>query len=89
MRKPLFCMIAMLPGLAIAQIPPSAAEVACYSGLHATAYKGDMTEIERLIATKANLNARDPYGRTPQHVATHAGKVNAIRALAISGSSNS
>jgi ankyrin repeat protein len=80
------CGIALLaPAMASAQVPPSAAEVARYSGLHAAAHKGDITEIERLIAAKADLNARDPYGRTPLHVATHAGKVDAIRVLAKAG----
>lgn len=73
------------PALATAQVPPSASEVARYSGLHAAAHKGDIAELERLIAAKADLNARDPYGRTPLHVATHAGKVDAIRVLAKAG----
>lgn len=73
------------PSLASAQVPPTAAEVARYSGLHAAAHRGDVVEIERLIAAKADINARDPYGRTPLHVATHAGKVDAIRVLAKSG----
>lgn len=80
------CAFALLsPPLASAQIPPTAAEVARYSGLHAAAHRGDIAEIERLLAAKADLNARDPYGRTPLHVATHAGKVDAIRALAKAG----
>ena len=80
------CGIALLaPAMASAQVPPTVAEVARYSGLHAAAHKGDIAEIERLIAAKSDLNARDPYGRTPLHVATHAGKVDAIRVLAKAG----
>ncbi len=80
------CGMALLaPVMASAQVPPSAAEVARYSGLHAAAHRGDLAEIERLIAAKADINARDPYGRTPLHVATHAGKVAAIHALAKAG----
>ena len=80
------CGIALLaPAMASAQVPPTAAEVARYSGLHAAAHKGDIAEIERLIAAKSDLNARDPYGRTPLHVATHAGKIDAIRVLAKAG----
>ncbi|MEN9783988.1 MAG: hypothetical protein RJA24_1331 [Pseudomonadota bacterium] len=75
----------LAPTMATAQVPPTASEVARYSGLHAAAHKGDIAEIERLIAAKADLNARDPYGRTPLHVATHAGKVDAIRVLAKAG----
>jgi len=85
MRILLLGLLTLLPGLAAAQIPPGAAEVARYSGLHAAAHRGDVADIERLIAAKADLNARDPYGRTPLHVATHAGKVDAIRVLAKAG----
>lgn len=70
---------------ASAQVPPNAAEIARYRGLHAAAHRGDTVEIDRLVAARANLNARDPYGRTPLHVATHAGRVEAIRALARAG----
>jgi len=85
MRKLLFCLIALLPCPAVAQIPPTAAEVSRYSVMHAAAHRGDVTEIERLIAAKSDLNARDAYGRTPLHVATHAGKIDAIRVLAKAG----
>lgn len=80
------CGFALLvPAMASAQVAPSAAEVARYSGLHAAAHRGDVAEINRLIAAKADINARDGYGRTPLHVATHAGKVEAIRTLAKAG----
>jgi ankyrin repeat protein len=75
----------LAPTMATAQVPPTASEVARYSGLHAAAHKGDIAELERLIAAKADLNTRDPYGRTPLHVATHAGKIDAIRVLAKAG----
>lgn len=80
------CGIMLLaPAMAPAQVAPSAAEVARYSGLHAAAHRGDVAEINRLIAAKADINARDAYGRTPLHVATYAGKVEAIRTLAKAG----
>jgi ankyrin repeat protein len=88
MRALLLALLTLLPGLAAAQIPPGAAEVARYSGLHAAAHRGDVADIERLIAAKADLNARDPYGRTPLHVATHAGKVDAIRTLIKAGANH-
>ena len=75
----------MAPALSTAQVPPGTTEVARYSGLHAAAYRGDSATIEKLIAQKANVNARDPYGRTPLHVATYARREGAIRALVKAG----
>ena len=66
---------------ALAQVAPSAAEVAAYTGLHAAAQKGDTAEIDRLAAAKADLIARDDNGRTPLHVAAFAGQREAIKAL--------
>jgi ankyrin repeat protein len=68
-----------------AQVPPDATEIARYAGLHAAAHRGDVTVIEKLIAAKADVNARDGYGRTPLHVATFAKQRDAIRALAKAG----
>ncbi len=75
----------MAPALSVAQIAPSKSEVARYSGLHAAAHSGDLAKIENLIAQKADVNARDPYGRTPVHVAAYARQEGAIRALAKAG----
>jgi ankyrin repeat protein len=68
-----------------AQIPPSADEVAQYRGLHAAAQRGELAAIQRSIADKADLNVRDPYGRTPVHVATYARQREAIKLLAKAG----
>jgi ankyrin repeat protein len=68
-----------------AQVAPSADEVARYTGLHAAAYRGDLTALEKLIAERAALDARDPRGRTPLHVATFARQRECIRALARAG----
>ena len=70
---------------ALAQVAPSAAEVAAYTGLHAAALKGDVAKIDRLSAAKADLNARDGNGRTPLHVAAFAGQRDAIKALVKNG----
>ena len=80
-------LAAMLAGctLAHAQIPPTEAEVAGYSGLHAAAYRGDAAAIRRVKVTPAEMNARDANGRTPLHVATFARQREAIRALAAVG----
>ena len=70
-----------------AQVPPSPAEAAAYGGLHAAAWAGDLPRLQQLIdATgKGGLSVRDPYGRTPLHVATYARQRAVIRALAQAG----
>ncbi|MBC5764902.1 ankyrin repeat domain-containing protein [Ramlibacter albus] len=77
--------IAVVP--ATAQVAPSAAEAARYQGLHAAAHLGDVAAMEKLVAAKADVNARDPYGRTPVHVAAFAKQRAALRALAKAGAS--
>lgn len=76
---------ALTAGSAMAQVAPTAAEAAAYTGLHAAAQKGDVAKIERLSAAKADLNARDSNGRTPLHVASFARQRDAIRALVKAG----
>ena len=68
-----------------AQVPPTAAETAAYQGLHAAAARGDLPALNKLVAARADLNARDAQGRTPLHVATFARQAEAIRALAQAG----
>jgi uncharacterized protein len=68
---------------ATAQMPPSAAETAAYTGLHAAAHRGDVGAIRSLsAASPAALESRDARGRTPLHVATFARQHTAIVALA-------
>jgi hypothetical protein len=75
-----------LPLSAAAQVPPSPTEIAAYSGLHAAAHRGDVAAIERLAAaSRQALEARDPQGRTPLHVATFARQRGAVRALLAAG----
>lgn len=68
-----------------AQVAPSAAEAARYTGLLATAQQGDLAKAKKLLAAGANVNARDPYGRTAVHIATHARQRELIRVLAQAG----
>jgi uncharacterized protein len=64
-----------------AQVPPTPAEMAAYTGLHAAAAKGDLATIERLGVSPAAREARDSHGRTPLHVATFARQVQAVGLL--------
>ena len=83
-----FVLIAILFGLATgatAQTAPSAREVAAYDGLFLAAHTGDVVAITQLAAAGADLNARDPKGRTPAHVAAFASQDAALRTLAKAG----
>ncbi|WP_238587688.1 ankyrin repeat domain-containing protein [Caenimonas sp. SL110] len=68
-----------------AQVGPTPNEAKAYTGLHAAAHHGDVAQIDKLAAAKADLNARDSFGRTPAHVATFARQRDALRALARAG----
>lgn len=86
MKALLLVLTLALAGLSVqAQVAPSAAEATAYTGLHAAAHKGDVAQLQRLVASGASLNATDAHGRTPLHVATFAGRREAIRALAKAG----
>jgi uncharacterized protein len=78
-------LLALTPMAAAAQVPPSAAELAAYTGLHAAAARGEAAEIARLIAAGAAREARDAQGRTALHVAAFAGQREAVRALVAGG----
>ena len=70
----------------VAQVPPSSAEIAAYSGLHAAAQRGDLAAVTRLAAGgRAALESRDAQGRTPLHVATFARQGGAVQALLAAG----
>jgi len=64
-----------------AQVPPTAAQTATYQGLHAAAARGDTAKVQKLVVARADVNARDSYGRTPLHVATFARQRDVIRLL--------
>ena len=75
---------ALMPPAA-AQVAPSAAELAAYTGLHAAAATGNAAAIERLVKSGAALEARDANKRTPLHVAIFAHQAAAARALLKAG----
>ncbi len=66
---------------AIAQIPPSPAEIQRYTGLHRAAASGDVAHIK----ASPTVESRDAHGRTPLHVAAYRGKHAAMRALVNAG----
>ncbi len=68
-----------------AQVPPSADEIARYTGLHEAAAKGDIMGIAVAGMVKANLEARDGNGRTPLHVAAFQKQYAVARALLAAG----
>jgi hypothetical protein len=68
-----------------AQVPPSADEIARYTGLHEAAAKGDIMGIAVAGMAKANLEARDSKGRTPLHVAVFQKQYAVARALLTAG----
>lgn len=72
-------------GTALAQTPPSPAELASYRGLHAAAAHGDVGDIQRLVRDGADLNDVDSNGRTPLHVAAFQGHGAAAQALIAAG----
>lgn len=77
--------ILALSSTAFSQVPPSAQEIARFSALHAAAHRGNVAAIEAAAAAKADLNARDSYGRTPLHVAVFAKQRYAVKALVKAG----
>jgi len=64
-----------------AQMPPGAAELRVYAGLHAAAAKGDAAEIARLLSAGEKPDVQDAHSRTPLHVAAHFGHQAAAQAL--------
>jgi ankyrin repeat protein len=74
-------LLSLASGPVTAQIPPSDTELKEYRGLHAASATGNVAEIERLIGTGADREARDGNGRTPLHVAAYRRQYEAARVL--------
>jgi ankyrin repeat protein len=80
--------LALLAAISVplqAQVAPTAAEKAGYSGLLAAAATGDAAQIKALIVKGRKPDVRDGYARTPLHVAAHGGHHDAMRALVAAG----
>lgn len=80
----LAALIALAPP-AQAQVAPSPAEAARYSGVLAAAHRGDLAALEQAIAAGADLAARDEQGRSAVHVAAFARQKVVLRRLATAG----
>lgn len=78
-------LLGLTAGMAVAQTPPSAVQIAAYDGLHRAAQDNDAAAIRRLAAAGADLEARDANGRRPVHVAAFASNDAALTALAEAG----
>ena len=75
--------LASLP--AAAQTAPSAAQAQAYTGLLAAAHRGDLAALDRALAQRGALEARDEHGRTAVHVATFARQREVLKRLAAAG----
>jgi ankyrin repeat protein len=81
---PLALLVALtvVAGAARAQVAPRAEEVARYTGLLAASHRGDLGQVKKLLAAGSGVAARDEFGRTAVHIATHARHRDVLRALA-------
>ena len=83
------CLLAIftsgLIGQVEAQVAPSKSEQAAYVGLHAAAQAGDVPRIKQLLASKADINTRESYGRTALMIATYAGHLDVVAMLMEAG----
>ena len=87
MKFPVFLAVfALLAGPPLfAQVPPRAGEIAAYAGIHAAAHNGDLAQLAGLVAARADIDARDSYGRTALHIASFARQRAMIQALIAAG----
>ncbi len=89
MRRPVLACAFVLalggPASTLAQVPPSPAERAAYTGLFAAAATGDAASIRAQVAAGAKVDARDAHGRTPFHVAAYERGHDAMKALVAAG----
>jgi ankyrin repeat protein len=83
MRLVVLASVLLAGGLTVAQaqVAPTPAELATYTGLHAAAARGDIAEIQRLVAAGESKETMDARLRTPLHVAAFQKQHEAARLL--------
>ena len=68
-----------------AQNPPRGRGATAYTGLHAAAASGSTGEVDDALKEGADINARDPFGRTPLMVAVYRRDLAVAQALIAAG----
>ncbi|PWT89132.1 MAG: hypothetical protein C5B56_07630 [Proteobacteria bacterium] len=74
-------LMLLAAGAVMAQTPPSERELRIYAGLHDAAARGDVAEIEKLIAEGERPDLQDANSRTPLHVTAFLRRHEAAQAL--------
>ena len=78
-------LLAALALTVAAQVPPSAADYAGYTGMHRAAAANDLVMLKAQFASAEDPNVQDGYRRTPLHVAAYRGHHQAMQALVAAG----
>lgn len=78
-------LLVLFAAAADAQVAPSSADRAGYTGLLAAAARGDAAATRSLIVAGARSDVRDGHGRTPLHVAAYGAHHEVMRTLVSAG----
>lgn len=76
-----FATLLLLPTVAASQAERGEISKNGHTALHAAAWRGDVTEIRRLIANGADVNSASNFGTTPLHSAAVNNQLQAVKAL--------
>ena len=74
-------MLLLLPTAASSQAERGEISKGGHTALHAAAWRGDVTEIRRLIAAGADVNSASDFGTTPLHSAAVNNQLQAVKVL--------
>ncbi len=80
-KRTLLLSLAMLCLVPIAILASDEAAKSGHTPLHAAAWKGDVAQIQSLIAGGADVNAASSFGTTPLHSAAVNNQLEAVKAL--------